>query len=52
MPALQRKAAWAEQRLLRNLRQSVPETRRVHLLGIELRAQQRQVCIKTRPLHE
>ena len=37
MPALQREAAWAEERLLGGLRQSVPQNGRVHLLGIELR---------------
>ena len=31
MPALQRGAAWAEERLLGALRQSVPQNSRVHL---------------------
>ena len=31
MPALQRGAAWAEERLLGALRQSVPQNGRVHL---------------------
>ena len=35
MPALQREAAWAET-LLGDLRQSVPQNGRVHLLGIDL----------------
>ena len=37
MPALRREAAWAEERLLGDLRQSVPQNGRVHLLGLELR---------------
>ena len=35
MSALQREAAWAEERLFGDLRQSVPQNGRVHLLGIE-----------------
>ena len=35
MPALQREAAWAEERLSGDPRQSVPQNSRVHLLGIE-----------------
>ena len=35
MPALQRGAPWAEQRLLAALRQSVPQNGRVHLHIIE-----------------
>ena len=36
MPALQREAAWAEERLFGDLRQSVPQNGRVHLHIIEL----------------
>ena len=39
MPALQREAAWAEPRLLGDLRQPVPQDGRVHLLGIDIGAQ-------------
>ena len=35
MPALQSGAAWAEERLLGALQQSVPQNGRVHLLGID-----------------
>ena len=35
MPALQREAAWAEERLSGDPRQSVPQNGRVHLLGID-----------------
>ena len=36
MPALQREAAWAEERLLGDLRQSVPQNGRVHLHIIDV----------------
>ena len=36
MPALQRETFWAEARLLGDLRQSVPQNGRVHLLGVEI----------------
>ena len=36
MPALQREAAWAEERLLGDLRQSVLQNGRVHLHIIEI----------------
>ena len=35
MPALQREAAWAKEKLLGDLRRSVPQNGRVHLLGVE-----------------
>ena len=35
MPALQREAFWAKERLLGDLRQSVPQNGRVHLLGVD-----------------
>ena len=35
MPALQREAFYAKQRLLGDLRQSVPQNGRVHLLGVD-----------------
>ena len=38
MPALQKGAFWAKERLLGELRQSVPQNGRVHLLGVEYRA--------------
>ena len=36
MPALQREALRAKERLLGDLRQSVPQNGRVHLLGVEI----------------
>ena len=36
MPALQREAAWAEERLLGDLQRSVPQNGRVHLHIIEI----------------
>ena len=36
MPSLQRQAAWAEESLLGDLRQPVPETGRIHLHIIDL----------------
>ena len=36
MPALQREAAWAEERLWDDLRQSDPQNRRAQLLGLKL----------------
>ena len=38
MPALQREAFWAKERLLGDLRQSVPQNGRVHLLGVDLKS--------------
>ena len=35
MPARQREAFWAKERLLGDLRQSVPQNGRVHLLGVD-----------------
>ena len=35
MAALQREVFWAKERLLGDLRQSVPQNGRVHLLGVE-----------------
>ena len=35
MPALEREAAWAEERLLGDLRQRVPQNGRVHLRIID-----------------
>ena len=42
MPALQREAAWAEERLLGDLRQSVPQNGRAHLHIIELWGRQKK----------
>ena len=35
MPALQREAFWAKERLLGDLRQPAPQNGRVHLLGVD-----------------
>ena len=45
MPALQREAAWAEERLLGDLRQSVPQNGRVHLRILEIHSQTLQIGI-------
>ena len=42
MPALQGRAAWAEERLLGALRQSVPQNGHVHLHIIDKRVRQDQ----------
>ena len=50
MPALQRGAAWAEERLLGALRQSVPQNGRIHLHIIDiLRGTPRTYAIKKKP---
>ena len=46
MPALQRGAAWAEERLLGALRQSVPQNGRVHLHIIETLSGMATICVK------
>ena len=47
MPALQRKATWTKERLLGDLRQSVPQNGRVHLHIIEWTFLKRPLCKKT-----
>ena len=41
MPALQRQTFWAKERFLGDLRQSVPQNGRVHLLGVDKRGSNR-----------
>ena len=46
MRALQREAAWAEERLLGDLRQSVPQNGRVHLHIIENLSQRGESLVR------